>query len=71
MVPRAASGRAGRSARRMLRSSEAGVDSVEKASGASEEARLCCMDGGVAKDVRASELEMRTWCARAGWLTRK
>jgi hypothetical protein len=56
MVPRAASGRAGRGARRMLRSSEAGADSAEKASGASEEARLCCMDGGVAKHGRECEL---------------
>ncbi|KAJ7865117.1 hypothetical protein B0H14DRAFT_3133466 [Mycena olivaceomarginata] len=36
--PRAASGAPGRCARRMLRSNEAGIDSVEKASGASEEA---------------------------------
>jgi hypothetical protein len=40
----------------MLSSSEAGIDSAEKASGASEEARLCCMDGGVAKDGRECEL---------------
>jgi hypothetical protein len=41
-----------RCARRMLRSSEAGIDIVEKASGASEEARLCCTDGGAAEDRR-------------------
>jgi hypothetical protein len=56
MVPQAASGRAGRGARHMLRSSEARVDSVEKASGASEGARLCCMDGGIAKDGHECEL---------------
>ncbi|KAJ7812260.1 hypothetical protein B0H14DRAFT_2857442, partial [Mycena olivaceomarginata] len=34
----------------MLRSSEAGIDSAKRASGASEDARLCRTDGGVAED---------------------
>ncbi|KAJ7489055.1 hypothetical protein FB451DRAFT_1223624 [Mycena latifolia] len=67
MAPLAASGAPGRSARRMLRSSEAGTDSVEKAPGASEEARLCRADGGAAGDRRECALlvlEMRTGRAR-------
>jgi hypothetical protein len=40
----------------MLRSSETGIDNVEKVSGASEEARLCRTDGGVAKDCCEREL---------------
>ncbi|KAJ7858661.1 hypothetical protein B0H14DRAFT_2577641 [Mycena olivaceomarginata] len=49
---RAASGAPGRSTRHMLRSSEPGIDNVEEASRASEEARLCFTDSGAAEDRR-------------------
>jgi hypothetical protein len=74
--PRAASGAPGRGAHHMLRSSEAGIDSAKRASGASEEAQLCRTDGGVAEDRGECALAPSLYLicgrgARAGWLTSK